>query len=211
MGQVNSPSGLIFDAEDNLYVVDTLNHRIQQFTSDGTSLGSWGSEGSEYGQFNFPWGITIDNKGDVYVADWGNDRVQKFAPDGSYIMSFGSASEGGEMNHPADVAVDSEGDVYVTDWGNKRVQIYDPTGNILTALYGDAMEFSNWGREIIEANEDAAKAYRRVEDMSPLGKFDRPRGIAVDENDRIIVVDSTRCRLQIYAKEKDYAEPQFNL
>jgi len=47
--------------------------------------------------------------------------------------------------------------------------------------------------------------------MSPLGKFDRPRGIAIDERDRVIVVDSTRCRLQVYAKQNGYVDPQFNL
>ena len=210
-GHFSGPCGLAFDSEDNLYVVDTFNDRLQQFTRDGTSLGSWGSAGVGEGQFNRPWGVTIDGKGDVYVADWGNNRVQKFAPDGSFLMSFGSASYGGELNHPADVAVDSQGDVYVTDWGNKRVQIYDAAGEILTALYGDATEFSQWGRQIVEANEDIARAYSRVEDMSPLGKFDRPRGIAIDEKDRVIVVDSTRCRLQVYAKENGYIDPQFNL
>jgi hypothetical protein len=50
-----------------------------------------------------------------------------------------------------------------------------------------------------------------VEDLRPLGKFDRPRGIAVDEKDRILVTDSTRCRLQVYVKETGYSDPQFNL
>ena len=209
-GQFSGPSGLAFDSEDTLYVVDTFNHRVQQYTRDGSGLGSWGCAGVGEGQFDRPWGVTVDGKGDVYVADWGNNRVQKFAPDGSFVMSFGAGSYGGELNHPADVAVDSQGDVYVTDWGNKRVQIYDATGEILTALHGDAMEFSQWGRQYVEANGEVAKAYRRVEDMSPLGKFDRPRGIAIDERDRVIVVDSTRCRLQVYAKQDGYIDPPFN-
>ncbi len=211
VGQFSGPSGLAFDGEDTLYVVDTFNSRVQRFTRDGAGLGGWGGAGVGEGEFDRPWGVTIDDKGDVYVADWGNDRVQKFAPDGSFLMSFGSASYGGELDHPADVAVDTQGDVYVTDWGNKRVQIYDATGEILTALYGDAIEFSQWGRLKMEGNEEVAKAYARVEDLSPLGKFDRPRGIAIDERDRVIVVDSTRCRLQVYAKEDGYSDPEFNL
>jgi DNA-binding beta-propeller fold protein YncE len=210
-GQFSGPCGLAFDGADTLHVVDTFNHRVQRFTRDGASLGSWGSAGVDPGQFDRPWGVTIDENGDVYVADWGNNRVQKFAPDGSFLMSIGSVSYGGELNHPADVAVDSQGDVYVTDWGNKRVQIYDAAGEVLTALYGDAMEFSQWGRLKMEGNEEVAKAYARVEDLSPLGKFDRPRGIAIDERDRVVVVDSTRCRLQVYAKEDGYTDPELNL
>ena len=211
-GQIDGPSGLAFDAEDNLYVVDARNHRVQRFTRDGQFLTAWGGHGDQAGQFNLPWGITVDNKGDVYVADWGNDRVQKFSPDGTHLASFGSVmADGGELDHPADVAVDSEGDVYVTDWGNKRVQIYDPDGGIITALYGDVTELSKSAKEVVESNPDAVKAYRRVHDRSLMARFNRPRGIAVDEQDRVIVVDSNPGRLQVYAKLKDYMDPQFNL
>lgn len=211
-GQINGPSGLAFDGEDDLYVVDSKNDRVQKFSKDGQLLMGWGKSGSGKGQFRRPWGITIDQRGDVYVVDWGNNRVQKFSPDGTFLLSFGSAAaNGGELNHPADVAVDSEGDVYVTDWGNKRVQIYDSKGNVLTSLLGDAYEFSKWAKEVVESNPDVVKAFRRVRDITPLGRFDRPVGIAIDENDRIVVTDSTRGRLQVYAKDKNYMDPQFNL
>lgn len=211
-GQIRGPSGIAFDSDDNIYVVDSKNDRVQKFTKDGQFVMGWGSSGSREGQFKRPWGITIDQKGDVYVVDWGNNRVQKFSPDGVFLLSFGSASgDGGDLNHPADVAVDSEGDVYVTDGGNKRVQIYDPKGAILSCLLGDAYEFSKWAKEVVESNPDVVKAYRRVKDITPLGRFDRPVGIAIDEKDRIVVTDSNRGRLQVYAKDKNYMDPQFNL
>ena len=209
-GQLDGPSGIAFDADDNLYVVDSRNDRVQKFTREGQYLSGWGGSGDGEGRFNRPWGISIDQAGDVYVVDWGNGRVQKFSPDGRFLLSFGS-TYGGELNHPAGVAIDSEGDVYVTDWGNKRVQIFDSEAGPITALYGDAVEFSKWAKEVVEANPDVVKAYRRVEDKTPLGLFERPVGIAVDDEDRIIVTDSTRGRLQVYAKEKNYLDPQFNL
>jgi DNA-binding beta-propeller fold protein YncE len=211
-GQLSGPSGICFDVDDNLYVVDSMNDRVQKFTRDGRFMMTWGGPGSDDGQFNRPWGITTDHNGDVYVADWQNNCIQKFGPDGTFLMSFGSRDgEGGDLDHPADVAVDSEGDVYVTDWGNKRVQIYDPEGDIITALWGDDTQFSKSARAVVESNPDTAKAFRRVKDLTPLGWFNRPVGITVDEQDRVIVTDSNRARLQVYAKEKDYLEPQFNL
>lgn len=212
-GQLDGPNGIAFDADDNLFVVDSRNSRIQKFAKDGGYISSFGSAGSDEGQFNSPWGITIDKAGDVYVADWGNDRVQKFAPDGTHQMTFGGGGldNGADLNRPANVAVDSEGDVYVTDWGNKRVQIFEPDGAIITALHGDAIEFSAWAEGVISANPDAGKAYRRVKDRSPIGLFNRPVGVAIDEDDNIIITDSTRGRLQVYTKEKDYMDPQFNL
>ena len=121
-------------------------------------------------------------------------------------MTFGGSDlqDGGDLDHPADVAVDSEGDVYVSDWGNKRVQIYDPDGSVITALYGDAIEFSKWAAEVINSNPDGQKAYRRVGDKTPrrmglferpvgldIGLFERPVGLDIDSEDRIIITDST--------------------
>ena len=211
-GQFNAPSGLCFDKDDNVYIVDTGNNRIQKYTKDGQFLSQWGSAGSGDGQFNAPWGLTIDPKGDVYVADFANNRVQKFSPDGTHLMNFGSSNGSAtDLDHPADVAVDSEGDVYISDWGNKRVQIYDPDGTELTSLWGDAIEFSKWAKEVVDANPDVIKAYRRVDDKTPLGRFERPVGLAIDEKDRLIVTDSTRGRIQIYQKESNFMDAQFNL
>ena len=213
-GQFRAPAGLAFDSEDNLLVVDGLNDRVQKFTREGQFLSSWGSPGSKDGQLNRPWGITIDQNSDVYVADWGNDRVQKFSPEGNFLMSFGSTiADGGQLNRPVDVAVDSEGDVYVTDWGNNRVQIYYPDGDIITGLYGDARKFSKWAQEFMDSAQDYQKGFQRLDptEFVRMGLFERPKGIAIDDEDRIIITDGIRCRLQIYTKDKNYMPPQFNL
>lgn len=91
------------------------------------------------------------------------------------------------------------------------MQIYEPNGSIITALYGDAIEFSDAASEVVNANPQARQAYRRVKDLTPLGLFNRPVGVAVNDQDRIIVTDSTRGRLQVYVKESGYMDPQFNL
>lgn len=207
-GQLDGPSGLAFDSQDNVIIADAKNNRVQKFTKDGRFIASVGA-----GALNGPWGVGLDADDNIYVADWGNNRVVKFSPSGEALVTFGGADAdaGGELDHPADVAVDSEGDVYVSDWGNKRIQIYDAGGSVITALYGDAVEFSKWAAEVINSNPDAQKAYRRVKDRTSLGLFERPVGLTVDSEDRLIVTDSTRGRLQIYAKEKDYMDPQFNL
>ena len=210
-GQLNSPNGLAFDKEDNLFVADSLNHRIQKFTRDGKFLAKWGSRGGGEGQFNMPWGIAVDKAGNVYVADWKNDRVQKFSPYGEYLVTFGGPGTGeGELKLPSDVAVDDEGDVYVTDWGNDRLSVYGPDGRFLIGFAGDADTLSVWAQDVVNANPDYLKARRRA-DLTPERWFWRPTAVDVDSEGRIIVADCLRNRVQVYVKERDFVDAQFNL
>ncbi len=199
-GQLDGPTGLAF-GNGHLHVVDGRNDRVQTFTPDGGFVGSWGSQGNGDGDFDRPWGVATDSEGNVYVADWGNGRVQKFTSDGIFDASFGSYGKGtAELDHPAGVAVDSEGDVFVTDWGNNRVQIYAANGDHVTSLYGDATVLSNHGRWKVENEPEMVAAHKRVTDYTPMGRFRRPVGIAVDDQDRVIVTDAHCGRLQVYLK-----------
>jgi DNA-binding beta-propeller fold protein YncE len=207
-GQLDGPSGLAFDHQDNLYVVDSRNDRVQLFTKDGQYVDGWGCSGDGDGELDRPWGITVDAHGNVYVADWGNDRVQKFSAEGRYLMSFGGAQSGaGSLDHPAGVAVDSDGDVYVTDWGNNRVQIYEPDGEVLTVLRGDMYELSKAAHYLLNRDSAFVQTINRNEDVMPIVReFLRPTGIAIDEQDRVVVADG-RGRLLVYLKDNDYVEP----
>lgn len=210
-GELNGPSGIAFDREDNLYVVDSLNHRVQKFTKEGKLLAKWGSQGSGHGQFDMPWGISIDKRGDVYVADWRNGRVQKLTPDGEHLTTFGSRGrDDGKLWGPSGVAIDDEGDVYVTDWGNDRLNIYAPDGTFITAFTGDADELSPWAQDTVDSSPDYVKARKRV-DLTPERWFKRPTAVNVDEEGRIMVLDSVRGRIQIYVKERNFVDAQFNL
>ena len=212
-GELSRPSGMAFDQQNHLYIVDSGNNRIQKFTREGAFLAKFGDKGSGEGQFNLPWGITIDNQDNIYVADWKNHRIQKFSPNGTFMVSFGTFGAGaGELNHPTDVTVDGDGDLYVADWANHRVQIFAPNGDVITSLIGDAQELSKWGRTAVEANLDMVKARRRVRSLEPEWRFYYPTAVAFDQAaNRIVVADTQRARLQIYIKDGDYVDPQFNL
>ena len=203
--QFDGPTGLTFNTEGDLYVVDSGNNRIQIFSPQGNYISSWGKEGTEKGTFYKPWGITIDNKGNIYVADWGNNRVQKFDYNGQYISSIGT--DGGpdqRLSHPAHVAVDKDGDIYISDWGNNRVQIFDCNGNFIRSLKGDATDFSKAALYVLErsalANTNAEDTLKQNPNlMDGFKEFGRPTGIAITKDNQIIIADS-KSRLQVYNK-----------
>ena len=210
-GEFNGPSGITFDEEDNLYVVDSHNHRVQVLTKDGKFLRKFGSFGTGEGELNLPWGIALDGPGNIYIADWGNHRVQKFSGEGEYLASFGRpGSEDGELRRPNSVAVDEQGDVYVVDWGNNRLNIYASDGEFLTAFYGDADKLPPAHQAQVDANPDIARGRQRA-DLSKEMPFARPTVVNVDSEGRIMVMESLRGRMQVYIKEKAWLEPQYNL
>ncbi len=177
-GEFNRPRGIYADGSGKMYVVDTENHRIQVFDSEGKFLIMFGSYGSGDGQFNNPNGVAVDGSGKIYVADTVNHRVQAFDNEGNFLMKFGSYGSGeGQFNNPKGVAVDGNGKIYVADTSNRRVQIFDNEGNFL-------MKFGSYG--------------------SGDGQFNDPNGIAVDGNGKIYVADTTNRRVQVFGNEGDF-------
>ncbi|MBM3926227.1 MAG: hypothetical protein FJ320_09655 [SAR202 cluster bacterium] len=200
-GQLHGPAGLAFDPDGNLLISDGENHRIQRFTPEGKFLSKWGRFGAGDGELNMPWGVTTDRQGNVFVADWRNDRIQKFTPDGKFLMKFGSSGAGeGQFNRPTGVAVDKDGDIYVTDWGNDRVQVFDKKGKFITLWTGDA-GLSKWGMLQLQGNTQYIEQRAKVPDMAEKEKkFREPIAVEVDSENRIMIIDGRRDRIQIYRK-----------
>jgi len=133
-----------FDSKGDLWVVDTSNNRVLEYTppfSVGqsaslvigqTSLSGSGDTSSP-GSFFGPTGIAFAPNGDLWVVDSGNNRVLEFkAPfsngePASIVLGqptfggyIGTTTEGG-LNSPSYLAFDPSGNLWVTDQGNNRV------------------------------------------------------------------------------------------
>jgi RHS repeat-associated protein len=124
-GQLSNPQGLAVDGQGDVWVADTGNNRIEEFSPEGAYMAAYGTLGTGNGQFSKPQGVAVDNEGNVWVADTGNNRVQVLSSTGVYIQQFGTAGSGaGQMKEPTDVATDTSHHVYVLDAGNGRVQTW---------------------------------------------------------------------------------------
>jgi len=79
------------DSQDNLYVADTSNRRVQKFDPNGVFLSQFGSEGSGDGEFMTAFNIAIGPDDSIYVGDYQEEtgfRIQKFDNDGSYLNQY---------------------------------------------------------------------------------------------------------------------------
>ena len=218
--ELHGPSGLAI-RDETLFVVDSRNHRVQKFTLDGKYLGQFGSFGDGPGQFNTPWGIGLDKDGNVFVADWRNDRIQSFTADGTWLASFGHPGTGGdtsiardhggvrvvprpvgEFNRPSGVSIDKDGDIYVADWLNNRVQVLTSEGRFITEFTGDA-GLSKAGVAKIASNPDMIRQRNGVRDFTPERVLWAPVAVKVDDRGRVIIVDTSRHRFQVYQKNTE--------
>jgi sugar lactone lactonase YvrE len=133
-GDLVGPRGIAVDADLNVYVADTGNHRIQKFTIGRYAMfvAKWGSKGTGAGQFDMPYAVATDVLGNVYVVDKGNSRIQKFTPQGAFIRAWGGPGTGhGQFQNPQGIAVDAAGNVYVVDADDARVQRFNVRGEFL--------------------------------------------------------------------------------
>ena len=71
------PIKIAIDSEDNVYVADHILKTIQKFSSEGSLLTKWETDGSKDVRFENISGIATDFKNNVYVADLGFKTAEK--------------------------------------------------------------------------------------------------------------------------------------
>lgn len=167
-----APQCVAVDEKDNIYVTDSEAGKVFVFDPHGKTQHVFGSLKHGEGFFKRPTGIAIDRETHrVYVTDTLADRVYILDADGRVLRSFGErGGETGEFNFPVDVQV-KNGVVVVVDAMNFRIQLFDRDGNFQGQIgtSGD-----------------------------PAGGIYRPKGIGIDSEDHIYVVDSELGIVQVF-------------
>jgi sugar lactone lactonase YvrE len=124
-GDFNYPTNIFIGKDRNVYVMDSLNFRVQVFNEEGKYLFSFGKHGDGTGDFSKPKGIAVDSEGHIYVSDAEFDNIQIFNRDGQLLLVVGSTGTGkGEMSLPAGIFIDGQDRIYVVDSYNRRIQIF---------------------------------------------------------------------------------------
>jgi len=218
---LSAPNGIAADADGNVYVADTGNHRIQKFDGHGHYLMGWGGYGTAPLKFNTPTGVAVSPDGNLHVVDQGNSRIKVFDSSGSFQSQWGSPGTGsGQFSSAVGIAVDAAGNTYVSD-GADRIQKFDAGGNFVlqwgsTGSAGG--QFNAPAGIAIDARGDVFVADRgndRIQKFdaggtyvaqwgssgSGAGQFDQPARVAVDAVGNVYVTDLGNARIQKFTTE----------
>jgi len=172
-GQFNDPTGIAVH-EDEVFVADSRNGRIQVFDLEGGFKRAFGEPGEAAGELGRPMNLTIQGD-ELYVPEYFNDRVQVFGLDGTPKRMIGDSGSGeGQFNAPGGVAVGADGDLFVADFYNHRVQHLTAAGDFL-GQWGETGEPGRWA-----------------------GHFVYPTDVALGEDGTVFVADGYADRVQAY-------------
>lgn len=156
---LNAPQGIEIDAQGNIYVADTRNHRIRKIdattkiinTIAGSSnLPAFSGDGglAINAELANPLGIAFDKNGNIYIVDRQSHRIRKITIStgiittvaGNGIIKF--AGDGGlatkaSLKFPSDVTVDPQGNLFIGDQISHRVRKVDAKTSIITTVDSD--------------------------------------------------------------------------
>ena len=126
-GEVSCPNFVAVDKEDNIYVSDEVNMRIQIFDRNGTYLRKVASQEIHgfHGNIKLLSGIAVDSRGYIVVGAKNSCSVQVFTPDGRFLRTFSSKrTSESRLQFAAGIALTSAGEIVVSDWCNNRIRFF---------------------------------------------------------------------------------------
>jgi sugar lactone lactonase YvrE len=150
---LDSPWGITFDAQGNLYIADRSHDAIRKVDTNGiiTTVAGTGQRGysgdggpATQAKLNGPLGVVFDAAGNMYIADENNSRVRKVDKNGIITTvggtgDFGCSGNGGPatagmMANPHGMAFGPDGSLYVSEGACNAVRKITPDGTLLPVL-----------------------------------------------------------------------------
>lgn len=191
--QLNFPTAVAVDREGNLYIADTMNHRVRMVdavtgvitTLAGTGQARFSGDGGPAGQaaLNEPAALAVDDEGRLYIADQSNHRIRVVDLKTAVIRTVagtGIATYDGDGKPAVDTALAGPSGLalvadrlYIADTFNGRVRCVERVTGLMTTVAGDG------GIYRYESPSDA-----------PSPSLSRPTGIALDHEGRLFLTDS---------------------
>jgi len=194
-------TGITLDAEGNLFIADTWNHRVRRVdrsTGIIVTVAGNGEDGfsGDFGpavdaSLSRPDRIAIDGDGNLFIADTGNNRVRRVDSSTGVITTVaGNGNKGFHMvdgrvatlaslDGPTGLVVDPNGNLFFADTFNNRILRVDGAAGIISIVAGNGERaFSGDGGKGTEAS------------------LNRPQGVAVDAVGNMYIADTDNHRVR---------------
>ena len=192
--RLNFPTAVTLDRAGNLYIADTLNHRVRRVdavTGMITTVAGLGRP-RDFGDgglaveagLNEPAALALSNGGILYIADQSNNRVRAVdlatgvictvAGTGTAVYNGdGAAATEAALAGPSGLALAPNGTLFIADCFNGRIRTVDPVTGLIRTVVGDGGAYTYQGP-----------------DEPPSSSLSRPSGIALDKAGNLYVTDS---------------------
>lgn len=210
---LRSPIGLARDAEQFLYITDSVSDAVYRYDLVTGALEPF------LRALDRPTGIAYNRVNDLlYISETGANDVIGVDPEGVARVRFSSLHPGEQLfNHPTDLAVDRKGQILVTDPLNYKIRTFTPEGTLVSDFgeMGDArselekpkgVAIDELGRVFLcDAMSDMVKVFSDEghllfsigETGTGAGEFWLPSGISIS-GEFIFVSDTYNRRVQIF-------------
>jgi hypothetical protein len=224
-GVLSGPFGVVQDSQNNSYVLDSYQSRIQKFSAEGQPLLAFGEQGSGPGQLGSIYGIAIDDTDTVYVMDSGKSTVLKFTTDGSFISEHPVASADPNSAEPLGaikISLDAEGNIYVLTGNSflkydsafnfqyrKMIEVqagneYVTPSDIAVSRDGQVYVLDAYPGGVIKYDSDGTFLLSFGSRGSADGQLYNANGIAVDITGNVYVADGANYRVQKFSPTGEY-------
>jgi DNA-binding beta-propeller fold protein YncE len=177
---LNQPEGVAVDVAGNVYIADTGNNAIEEWTAASDAVTTLVSSG-----LSNPGGVAVDGAGNVYIADTYNDAIEEWTPINNTVTTLVS----GNLSQPQGVAVDGTGNVYIADTYDNAVKEWTVADNNLSTLVSSGLSSPSGVAVDVAGNVYISDTYNyAIEEWTAANSnlntlvsgVYLPRGVAVD-------------------------------
>lgn len=210
MGVAVNPSG------DRIYVTESDGTRlVRVYNRAGKQVGTLQPPKST-GAAHVPVYVAVDPiTANVYVSDRPSQTVYIYDAKGAYLRTFKPLGTVGKGWQPLGVAFDKRGDLYVTDVSgtSHRVLVFKRDGTLVRTLGADGnLVFPNGiaidprgTAYVTDSNNGRVATFNTAGTLASminrgvgLGDLGLPRGAAIDNGDRLYIVDTSAHAVKVY-------------
>lgn len=212
---ITKPYGVsMFDGK--IYVVDTRGNGYGVLDIANKNFNM--VRGSGAGKFKKPINITIDTDGTKYITDTGRKQILVYDRDERFVKALGVEGD----YKPGDVAITGNR-LYISDLAKHQIVVVDKASGAIIKRFGkvgskdgelfyptnlglspDGKELyisdtGNFRIQVFALNGKFVRNYGSI--GTAVGKFARPKGIAIDRDSNMYVVDAAFENLQLFDRD----------